>query len=67
MSYIIITVAGYSVSVGNADNAPLYFTGAPRFEHTGQVVFFRHDGEKWAVAQRLDGDQVGNCLEKVFL
>ncbi|AWP06281.1 putative integrin alpha-L-like [Scophthalmus maximus] len=51
---------GYSVSVGNADNAPLYFTGAPRFEHTGQVVFFRHDGEKWAVAQRLDGDQIGS-------
>lgn len=61
-----VTVAGYSTSVGEKNNAPLYFAGAPRFEHTGQVVLFRHDGKNWIVVQRINGDQVSHCLEKVY-
>lgn len=61
-SYLTVAVAGYSVSVGQKNDAPLYFAGAPRFEHRGQVVLFRYNGD-WIPAQRLDGDQVGNCLE----
>ncbi|XP_029293609.1 integrin alpha-X [Cottoperca gobio] len=51
---------GYSVSVGEKKNAALYFTGAPRFEHKGQVVLFRHDGKNWIVADRINGEQIGS-------
>ena len=66
MSNVTVSLAGYSVAVGQRNSAPLYFTGAPRFEHTGQVVLFKHNGMDWTAAQRINGDQVGNCLEKVF-
>ncbi|XP_034438382.1 integrin alpha-M-like [Hippoglossus hippoglossus] len=51
---------GYSISVGKRDTASLYFAGAPRFEHTGQVVLFRRDGGNWAAAQTLNGTQIGS-------
>ncbi|XP_062244772.1 integrin alpha-M-like [Platichthys flesus] len=51
---------GYSISVGKRDNASLYFAGAPRFEHTGQVLLFRRDGGNWAAAQTLNGTQIGS-------
>ncbi|XP_070775265.1 integrin alpha-L [Enoplosus armatus] len=51
---------GYSVSVGEKSNTPLYFTGAPRFEHTGRVVLFRQDSKNWTAVQRIDGDQIGS-------
>ncbi|XP_038570378.1 integrin alpha-D isoform X1 [Micropterus salmoides] len=51
---------GYSISVGEKSNAPLYFTGAPRFNHTGQVVLFRKENKNWIAAQRLNGDQIGS-------
>ena len=57
--------AGYSVSVGERNNVPLYFTGAPRYNHTGQVILFKHDGKNWTVAHRKNGNQVGNGLENV--
>ncbi|KAA8594504.1 hypothetical protein FQN60_011639 [Etheostoma spectabile] len=49
---------GYSTAVGEKDHAPLYFTGAPRFEHIGQVVLFTHDGTNWTTTQRINGEQV---------
>ncbi|GLD61092.1 integrin alpha-L-like protein [Lates japonicus] len=51
---------GYSVSVGEMNKAPLYFTGAPRFNHTGQVVLFKQGDKSWTVAQRLNGHQIGS-------
>ncbi|XP_073333208.1 integrin alpha-L-like [Pagrus major] len=51
---------GYSTSVGEKNEALLYFTGAPRFEHIGQVVLFRHDGKSWTTAQRINGEQIGS-------
>ncbi|XP_051241529.1 integrin alpha-L-like isoform X7 [Dicentrarchus labrax] len=51
---------GFSISVGEKNKAPIYFTGAPRFEHTGQVVLFRHDCKNWTAAQRVNGDQIGS-------
>ncbi|XP_029004008.1 integrin alpha-D [Betta splendens] len=51
---------GYSISVGRKQNNTLYFTGAPRFNHTGQVVFFTRNDSKWIPAQRLTGDQMGS-------
>ncbi|XP_076583745.1 integrin alpha-L-like [Chaetodon auriga] len=51
---------GYSTSVGERSNTPLFFMGAPRFEHTGQVIFFRHDCQTWTAAHRINGDQIGS-------
>uniref|UniRef100_A0A4W6DAS3 VWFA domain-containing protein n=1 Tax=Lates calcarifer TaxID=8187 RepID=A0A4W6DAS3_LATCA len=51
---------GYSVSVGEMKEAPLYFTGAPRFNHTGQVVLFKQQDKSWTVAQKLNGHQIGS-------
>uniref|UniRef100_A0A3B4THL0 Integrin alpha-M-like n=1 Tax=Seriola dumerili TaxID=41447 RepID=A0A3B4THL0_SERDU len=60
MSYVTVTVAGYSVSVGRKNDVPLYFSGAPRFEHVGRVVLFKHEGKDWTAAQALDGEQIGS-------
>ncbi|XP_039469992.1 integrin alpha-L-like isoform X3 [Oreochromis aureus] len=51
---------GYSVSVGERAGVSLYFTGAPRFQHTGQVVLFKQNSNNWTTAQRITGDQIGS-------
>ncbi|KAM3624674.1 uncharacterized protein V6R79_026459 [Siganus canaliculatus] len=51
---------GYVASVGEKNNTPVYFAGAPRFEHTGQVVVFTHDGKNWTVVQKITGEQIGS-------
>uniref|UniRef100_A0A3Q3VZT2 VWFA domain-containing protein n=1 Tax=Mola mola TaxID=94237 RepID=A0A3Q3VZT2_MOLML len=51
---------GYSTAVGEKRNAPLYFAGAPRFNHMGQIVLFRHDGKNWNVVERINGSQIGS-------
>lgn len=53
-------VAGYSVSVGKRNDSVLYFAGAPRSEHKGQVVLFKYAHPNWKVADRISGDQVGH-------
>lgn len=53
-------VAGYAVSVGERNNAVVYFAGAPRSEHVGQVVLFKKDGMNWTVAQKIRGNQVSH-------
>ncbi|XP_015231297.1 PREDICTED: integrin alpha-M-like [Cyprinodon variegatus] len=51
---------GYSLSVGERNGSPLYFTGAPRFDHVGQVIVFQPDDDKWNTTQRITGDQIGS-------
>ncbi|XP_063333034.1 integrin alpha-L-like [Pelmatolapia mariae] len=51
---------GYSVSVGERGGVSLYFTGAPRFQHTGQVVLFKQNSNNWVTEQRITGDQIGS-------
>ncbi|KAM9769914.1 integrin alpha-L [Menidia menidia] len=51
---------GYSISVGERNHTRVYMTGAPRFNHTGQVVLFQHEKNKWKLAQRINGDQIGS-------
>ncbi|KAM9314473.1 integrin alpha-M [Pholidichthys leucotaenia] len=51
---------GYSISVGERNGVGLYFSGAPRFEHAGQVVLFKHDGKNWTAAQRIRNNQIGS-------
>uniref|UniRef100_A0AAY4DBJ7 VWFA domain-containing protein n=1 Tax=Denticeps clupeoides TaxID=299321 RepID=A0AAY4DBJ7_9TELE len=50
---------GYSVAAGMKNGVSLYFSGAPRYSHKGQVVFFRKDAA-WSVTQRLDSEQIGS-------
>uniref|UniRef100_A0A3B4AFK9 VWFA domain-containing protein n=1 Tax=Periophthalmus magnuspinnatus TaxID=409849 RepID=A0A3B4AFK9_9GOBI len=54
-----ITV-GYSVSVGEKNTTALYFTGAPRYQHMGQVVLFTSTAGKWTPTQRINGEQHGS-------
>ncbi|XP_077575278.1 integrin alpha-L [Stigmatopora nigra] len=51
---------GYSVAVGEVEQVPLYFAGAPRYRHVGQVVLFAPNGSRWDVTQRLNGEQIGS-------
>ncbi|XP_047435386.1 uncharacterized protein LOC125004644 isoform X4 [Mugil cephalus] len=51
---------GYSVSTGVKNGHSLYFTGAPSFENTGQVVLFIYNGGNWTVSQTINGDQIGS-------
>ncbi|XP_027872214.1 integrin alpha-L [Xiphophorus couchianus] len=51
---------GYTLSVGERNGISLYFTGAPRFNHMGQVVVFRRDEDKFPVVQRITVDQIGS-------
>jgi hypothetical protein len=47
------------VAAGEKDSVSLYFTGAPRYKHTGEVVVFRKTDNTWNVLQRVTGEQVG--------
>ncbi|XP_041958956.1 integrin alpha-D [Alosa sapidissima] len=51
---------GYSVSVGKKNGVPLYFTGAPRYKHRGQVIVFSNIGGQWNVTKRVDSEQLGS-------
>ncbi|XP_072318892.1 integrin alpha-M, partial [Eucyclogobius newberryi] len=51
---------GYSVSVGNKNKTALYFSGAPRYKHMGQVVLFTSTSGKWTPAHRINGEQHGS-------
>ncbi|XP_037328342.2 integrin alpha-D [Pungitius pungitius] len=51
---------GYSVAVGEKNGAALYFAGAPRFQHKGQVVLFSYNNKNWTATQNVHGDQIGS-------
>ncbi|XP_059903388.1 integrin alpha-L-like [Gadus macrocephalus] len=51
---------GYSVAAGEKDSVSLYFTGAPWYKHTGEVVVFRKTDNTWNVLQRVTGEQIGS-------
>ncbi|KAM4750891.1 integrin alpha-L [Anableps anableps] len=51
---------GYSLSAGERNGNPLCFTGAPRFNHMGQVVVFQRDEDKWKTVQRITENQIGS-------
>uniref|UniRef100_A0A8C5D3K5 Integrin alpha-X-like n=1 Tax=Gouania willdenowi TaxID=441366 RepID=A0A8C5D3K5_GOUWI len=51
---------GYAIAVGERDDVPLYFAGAPRSEHKGRVVLFGHEGRNWIVLDRVNGEQIGS-------
>ncbi|XP_062391600.1 integrin alpha-L-like [Sardina pilchardus] len=51
---------GYSVSVGKNNGVPLFFTGAPRYKHRGQVIVFSKTGDNRNVTQRVDSEKLGS-------
>lgn len=51
---------GYSVSAGKKNTTALYFTGAPKYNHIGQVVLFTSTGGEWILVQRINGEQHGS-------
>ncbi|XP_048842791.1 integrin alpha-L-like isoform X1 [Brienomyrus brachyistius] len=51
---------GYLVAAGKKNNNKVYFTGAPRFRHIGQVVVFYKGSTNWTVKYRETGQQIGS-------
>lgn len=51
---------GYSVSAGERNKTVLYFTGAPRYNHKGQVILFTQRGNEWTPIDRINGEQLGS-------
>ncbi|KAL4612817.1 integrin alpha-M-like [Arapaima gigas] len=51
---------GYSVAVGRKNGKEVYFSGAPRFEHMGQVLIFYKSNENWIVQHKENGQQIGS-------
>ncbi|XP_018606218.2 integrin alpha-M [Scleropages formosus] len=51
---------GYSVTVGRKNGREVYFSGAPRFNHIGQVVVFYKTKKEWQIEDRLHGQQIGS-------
>ncbi|KAG7492994.1 hypothetical protein MATL_G00021190 [Megalops atlanticus] len=50
---------GYSVAVGRKGDKFLYFSGAPRFNHTGQVLVFHKVNQNWEMIPGKHGTQIG--------
>ncbi|XP_049325410.1 integrin alpha-X-like isoform X1 [Astyanax mexicanus] len=51
---------GYSVVGGQRGGVSLLFSGAPRANHTGRVIFFIKHKETWSVQTSITGEQVGS-------
>ncbi|XP_046876133.1 integrin alpha-X-like isoform X2 [Hypomesus transpacificus] len=53
---------GYSVAVAVMEDGLVYFSGAPRYKHTGLVLAFQTDPVlgRWTVSHRVHGVQLGS-------
>ncbi|XP_062342329.1 integrin alpha-X-like [Osmerus eperlanus] len=53
---------GYSVAVAVMEDGLVYFSGAPRYNHTGLVLAFQTDPVlgRWTVSHRVHGGQLGS-------
>ncbi|XP_030636161.1 integrin alpha-L [Chanos chanos] len=51
---------GYSVAVGRKSGHALLFSGAPRSNHTGEMVVFKKTHSNWTVIDNLMGEQIGS-------
>uniref|UniRef100_A0A8C2DM23 Integrin, alpha 1 n=1 Tax=Cyprinus carpio TaxID=7962 RepID=A0A8C2DM23_CYPCA len=57
---------GYDVQSAHTPHGVLYITGAPRFNHSGQVTVYRFDGENVTIIQKLKGEQIGSYFGSVL-
>ncbi|KAL6482478.1 hypothetical protein MHYP_G00105580 [Metynnis hypsauchen] len=53
---------GYSVAVGQKDGISLLFSGAPRFNHNGQVTLLKKRENTWDVTTSVSGEQASTNL-----
>ncbi|XP_053711012.1 integrin alpha-M-like isoform X2 [Synchiropus splendidus] len=51
---------GYSIAVAEKNEVRLYFTGAPRFKHVGQIVIFKKEAKNSTVVQKINGERIGS-------
>ncbi|XP_067115632.1 integrin alpha-L-like [Osmerus mordax] len=52
---------GYALTVAKKNDHLLYLTGAPRFEHKGQILLFTKDeNNNWTVTTKEYGEQIGS-------
>ena len=63
MAFVAVS-AGYSVAVAVMEDGLVYFSGAPRYKHTGLVLAFQTDPVlgRWTVSHRVHGVQVKGAL-----
>ncbi|KAJ8286951.1 hypothetical protein GJAV_G00045270 [Gymnothorax javanicus] len=57
---------GYDVQSASTPNGVVYITGAPRYNHTGQVIAYRLDGGNITILQTLKGEQIGSYFGSVL-
>ncbi|KAF6124901.1 integrin subunit alpha 1 [Phyllostomus discolor] len=57
---------GYTVTSATVPGDVLYIAGQPRYNHTGQVVIYRMDGEDIQILQTLHGEQIGSYFGSVL-
>uniref|UniRef100_A0A8C2DE31 Integrin, alpha 1 n=1 Tax=Cyprinus carpio TaxID=7962 RepID=A0A8C2DE31_CYPCA len=62
----VVLLAGYDVQSAHTPHGVLYITGAPRFNHSGQVTVYRFDGENVTIIQKLKGEQIGSYFGSVL-
>ncbi|TTE81785.1 Integrin alpha-L [Bagarius yarrelli] len=56
--------AAYNVVVGHKDGVSIVFSGAPRFDHRGQVTLFNKKTHEWEAVSSISGEQLE--MEKVL-
>lgn len=54
------------MAAGTKNNNKVYFSGAPRFRHKGQVVVFYKGNTNWIVKYREVGQQVSIIINILF-
>ena len=57
---ILCSLSGYALTVAKKNDHHMYLTGAPSFEHKGQILLFTNDeNNEWEVTTKEYGEQVG--------
>lgn len=57
---------GYTVNSATVFGDVIYIAGQPRYNHTGQVVVYKMEGEDINILQTLSGEQIGSYFGSVL-
>ncbi|OCT98739.1 integrin alpha-1 [Xenopus laevis] len=57
---------GYTLSSASVHGGEVYIAGQPRYNHTGQVIIFKLNGQEIEILQTLKGEQIGSYFGSVL-
>eukprot|EP00079_Xenopus_tropicalis_P009244 XP_002933090.2 PREDICTED: integrin alpha-1 [Xenopus tropicalis] len=57
---------GYTLSSASVHGEEIYIAGQPRYNHSGQVIIYKFNGEEIEVLQTLNGEQIGSYFGSVL-